>query len=86
MEKLVADLAFTVGCYIYHNSTEKGRAPADDQIDMVMDDLGGPPEMHLRVRAQIIKGYQSAANMGLTHQFNAAMLKLSNRPMKNIVG
>jgi len=86
MEKLVADLAFTIGCYIYHNSNEPGRVSADDQIDMVMDDLGGPPEMHLRVRAQIVKGYQSAANLGMNAAFNQAMLKAVGKKAKNIVG
>ena len=64
MEKMIADLAFTLGCYIYHTIHAFPAADLDDQIDLVMDDMGGPEDMKLRVRAQIIKGYQSADTLG----------------------
>lgn len=65
-DKVIADLSFNLGNYIYQFSTQN-KAQADELIDIAMDDIDGMQlDMGVRVRAQIVRGYQSAAQMALT--------------------
>jgi len=65
-DKVIADLAFNLGNYIYQFSTQN-KAQADELIDIAMDDIDGMQlGMGVQVRAQIVRGYQSAAQMALT--------------------
>lgn len=66
MERIIADLAFQVGNHIYHyiKSNPKG-LELDEMLDMAVDSIDGmTPEMEVRVRAQLVRGFMEAQNMG----------------------
>lgn len=65
-DKAIADLAFNLGNYIYQFSSQN-KAAADELIDIAMDDIDGlDVSLAVQVRAQIVRGYQSAAQMALS--------------------
>jgi hypothetical protein len=67
-DKIIADLAFNLGAYIFQFSNQN-KAQADELIDMAMDDIDGMEGMNgfgMRVRAQIVRGFQSAGEFALS--------------------
>lgn len=66
-DKIIADLAFNLGNYIYQFSVQN-KAAADELIDIAMDDIDGMigNGLAMQVRAQIVRGYQSAGEFALT--------------------
>jgi hypothetical protein len=66
-DKVIADLAFNLGNYIFQFSNQNS-AQADELIDIAMDDIDGlnTDGLNVQVRAQIVRGYQSAGEMALS--------------------
>lgn len=65
-EKVIADLAFNLGTYIFQ-FTITHPSPADELIDLAMDDIDATVngQLAMRVRAAIVRGYQSAGKLAL---------------------
>lgn len=65
-DKVIADLAFNLGNYVYQFSSQN-KAAADELIDIAMDDIDNlDVPLAVQVRAEIVRGYQSAAQMALS--------------------